>query len=104
MPTYEYECKSCRHRFEVFQSMKDEPLKVCPKCNKELRRLINGGTGIIFRGNGFYVTDKSGKDPKTIKNNSDEKTGEGSHKDQSKTAAACQGCSKAETCPKAANS
>ena len=58
MPTYEYECKSCKHNFDVFQSMKDEPIKVCPECGKAVRRLINGGNGVIFKGNGFYVTDK----------------------------------------------
>jgi putative FmdB family regulatory protein len=59
MPTYEYECKSCGHTFDVFQNMSDEPVKVCPECGKEVRRLINGGTGIIFKGSGFYVTDKN---------------------------------------------
>jgi putative FmdB family regulatory protein len=59
MPTYEYECKSCSHNFEVFQSMSDQPLKDCPECGKEIRRLIFGGTGVIFKGSGFYVTDKS---------------------------------------------
>ena len=59
MPTYEYECKTCSHSFEVFQAMSDEPLKVCPKCKKELRRLIFGGAGVIFKGPGFYVTDKN---------------------------------------------
>lgn len=63
MPTYEYECKSCGHSFEAFQSMKDAPLKECPECGKEVRRLINGGTGIIFKGSGFYVNDKGGKKP-----------------------------------------
>ncbi|MDR1654729.1 MAG: zinc ribbon domain-containing protein [Treponema sp.] len=58
MPTYGYECKSCGHSFDVFQNMSDEPLKTCPQCGKDLRRLINGGTGIIFKGSGFYVTDK----------------------------------------------
>jgi len=58
MPTYEYECKSCSHGFEVFQSMSDPPIKECPKCGKEVRRLILGGTGVIFKGSGFYVTDK----------------------------------------------
>ena len=58
MPTYEYECKSCGHTFEVFQAMSDEPLKNCPECGKAVRRLINGGTGVIFKGSGFYVTDK----------------------------------------------
>jgi putative FmdB family regulatory protein len=60
MPTYEYECKSCGYTFDVFQSMSDAPLKTCPQCGKDLRRLINGGTGVIFRGSGFYVTDKKG--------------------------------------------
>jgi predicted nucleic acid-binding Zn ribbon protein len=41
--------------------MKDEPLKACPKCGKDLRRLINGGNGVIFKGGGFYVTDKNAK-------------------------------------------
>jgi putative FmdB family regulatory protein len=59
MPTYEYECKTCGHTFEVFQRMSDEPVRVCPQCGKEVRRLINGGTGIIFKGSGFYVTDKN---------------------------------------------
>jgi putative FmdB family regulatory protein len=57
MPTYEYECRSCRHTFEAFQSIKDEPLKKCPKCGKALRRLFGGGLGIIFKGSGFYTTD-----------------------------------------------
>jgi len=64
MPTYEYECKECSHHFEVFQSMSDEPIKICPKCGKEVRRLIFGGVGVIFKGPGFYVTDRAaGKKP-----------------------------------------
>ena len=59
MPTYEYECKSCGHSFEVFQSMSDTPLKDCPECGKEVRRLIFGGAGVIFKGSGFYITDKN---------------------------------------------
>jgi putative FmdB family regulatory protein len=59
MPTYEYECKSCGHSFDVFQNMSDPPLKTCPQCGSDLRRLINGGTGVIFKGSGFYVTDKN---------------------------------------------
>jgi len=58
MPTYEYECKSCNHRLEAFQSMTDAPLSRCPQCGrKSLRRLISPGAGIIFKGSGFYVTD-----------------------------------------------
>jgi len=58
MPTYEYECPKCGNHFEQFQSMKDEPLKRCPKCKKlGLKRLIGGGAGLIFKGSGFYITD-----------------------------------------------
>ena len=57
MPTYEYECKSCSHKFEILQNMSDPPVKICPKCGKSVRRLIAGGAGIIFKGSGFYVTD-----------------------------------------------
>jgi putative FmdB family regulatory protein len=57
MPTYEYECLNCKKIFEVFQQMSDEPLKKCPKCNKKIHRLIGGGSGVIFKGSGFYATD-----------------------------------------------
>lgn len=58
MPTYDYECDACQHKFEEFQSMKDEPLKVCPKCKKKkLRRLFGTGAAILFKGSGFYETD-----------------------------------------------
>ena len=57
MPTYEYECRMCGHRFEEFQSMKDAALTVCPKCGGELKRLIGTGAGFLFKGSGFYITD-----------------------------------------------
>lgn len=57
MPTYEYECRACHHTFEKFQSMSDDPIKVCPECGGAVRRMIGGGTGIIFKGSGFYITD-----------------------------------------------
>ena len=57
MPTYEYECLKCGHRFERFQNINDKPLKTCPKCHKSIRRLIGRGGGIIFKGSGFYATD-----------------------------------------------
>ncbi len=58
MPTYEYACPKCGHEFEQFQSMRDEPLKKCPKCKKTgVKRLVGGGAGLIFKGTGFYITD-----------------------------------------------
>jgi putative FmdB family regulatory protein len=62
MPTYEYACQKCGHEFEQFQSMRDEPLKKCPKCGKPaLKRLVGGGAGLIFKGTGFYITDYKNK-------------------------------------------
>ncbi len=57
MPTYEYECNSCGHRFEKFQAITAPPVKRCPKCKKTVRRLLGTGVGLIFKGSGFYVTD-----------------------------------------------
>lgn len=58
MPTYEYLCKDCGHRFEEFQSMAAKPLQKCPACSKrKLERLIGAGAGVIFKGSGFYQTD-----------------------------------------------
>lgn len=57
MPTYEYECTSCGHSFEITQKMTDAPLEKCPKCKKALRKVIGNGAGIIFKGSGFYATD-----------------------------------------------
>ena len=66
MPTYEYECEKCAYTFERFQSMTEKPLRVCPKCKaRKLRRLIGAGSGIIFKGTGFYETDYKRKEQKT---------------------------------------
>ncbi len=58
MPTYDYECRECGHRFEKTHSMTVEPVKKCPKCKKnKVVRLIGSGSGVIFKGSGFYSTD-----------------------------------------------
>lgn len=57
MPTYDYQCEECGHSFELFQKMSDAPVKVCPKCGGDVRRLIGSGAAVIFRGSGFYSTD-----------------------------------------------
>lgn len=63
MPTYQYRCGDCGHEFEVIQSMKEDKLKTCPACGKEtLQRLIGSGSGLIFKGSGFYLTDYAKKD------------------------------------------
>lgn len=58
MPTYEYVCEACKHRFERFQSMTAAPVKVCPECGKrKVKRLIGTGAALLFKGSGFYITD-----------------------------------------------
>ncbi|MBF0121959.1 MAG: zinc ribbon domain-containing protein [Candidatus Omnitrophica bacterium] len=58
MPTYEYECSACGHAFEALQTMTEDKLSKCPKCKKnKLARLIGSGSGVIFKGTGFYETD-----------------------------------------------
>ncbi|HEV7224176.1 MAG TPA: zinc ribbon domain-containing protein [Pirellulales bacterium] len=58
MPTYDYVCDACGHKFELFQSIMAEVEKKCPECGKKkLRRLIGAGAAIVFKGSGFYQTD-----------------------------------------------
>jgi putative FmdB family regulatory protein len=58
MPTYEYKCSACGHEFEKYQQITAKPIKRCPSCGKNTaRRLIGIGSGVIFRGSGFYTTD-----------------------------------------------
>jgi putative FmdB family regulatory protein len=71
--------------FEAFQSMSEAPLSSCPKCGQGVRRMINGGMGVIFKGSGFYVTDNGGS-----------KGSGGAKKSSSAPAPACEGCAKAE--------
>lgn len=90
MPTYEYECLECRHRFNVFQSMKDKAVNECEKCGKEVRK-IYGATGIIFKGNGFYVNDyKKNGCSTTAKETVPSKSGD------TKASSPCSSC---ESCP-----
>ena len=75
MPTYDYICNECNEMYEYFQSMSDDLLTECPECNKDsLRRVISGGTGLIFKGSGYYLTDyKNKKDKETDKKDNSSK-------------------------------
>lgn len=58
MPTYDYICESCGYEFEQFQPITANPLRKCPECGRiKLKRLIGAGSGVIFKGSGFYQTD-----------------------------------------------
>ncbi|HNR66711.1 MAG TPA: zinc ribbon domain-containing protein [bacterium] len=69
MPSYDYLCLKCGHRFEAFQPISAEPLKRCPLCGGAVKRLIAGGSGLIFKGSGFYITDYKNKSTPSTKNN-----------------------------------
>lgn len=60
MPIYEYECTKCNKIHEVIQKFSDDPLKNCPDCGGEVRKLISPST-FILKGTGWYVTDYAGK-------------------------------------------
>jgi putative FmdB family regulatory protein len=63
MPTYDYQCPE-GHHFEVFQRISDEPVAQCPECGAQAKRLISGGAGFLFKGEGFYITDYRSEDYK----------------------------------------
>ena len=91
MPTYEYECQKCQHRFDLFQSIKAAPLKTCPKCKGKVQRLIGGGSGIIFKGSGFYENDYKKK-----RSSADTKkdSGDNQKKPSCPNSGSCGGCGK----------
>lgn len=62
MPTYVYR-REDGTTFEIRQSIKDEPLEKCPETGQDVKRLISGGSGIRFTGDGFYQTDYGGENP-----------------------------------------
>ena len=75
MPTYKYQCQECHSDFDLFQSMSENAFKRynCMKCNKDtvVKRLIVGGSGMIFKGSGFYLTDYTDYGKKNTKNKKD---------------------------------
>ena len=70
MPTYNYYCSDCDMHFSYFQKMSESPISNCENCGGKVRRLITGGTGLIFKGSGFYLTDYKGGE-KTINDKSE---------------------------------
>ena len=97
MPTYEYQCDACGHRFDELQSFSEPTLKKCPACKKKkLQRLIGTGAAILFKGDGFYQTDyRSESYRATAKADATSQTSEKTSTDAPKTT----GDTKATTAP-----
>ncbi len=87
MPTYEYRCDGCGLLFEQFQKITDDPVNECPDCGAAVTRLVSGGSGIIFKGSGFYQTDYKNSNSCTHNDNG-KRTGVKKNPD-------CEGCEKA---------
>lgn len=85
MPTYDYECDNCGHKFELFQSIKDDAIRKCPECKKlKLRRLFGTGAALMFKGSGFYTTDyRSDSYKKAAKADSSSKSSDSSSSSKS---------------------
>lgn len=95
MPTYDYVCDACEHRFEEFQNITAPVLTKCPACKKKkLRRLFGTGAAIVFKGSGFYQTDYRSEGYKKAQAADGSGTGGGSSKsggDGSDTAGSASG-------------
>jgi putative FmdB family regulatory protein len=89
MPTYEYQCESCKHRLEEFQSFSEKALTKCPECGKrKLRRLLGTGAAVIFKGSGFYETDYRSESYKSAAKADAESSKPAAKADKTDTAAA----------------
>jgi putative FmdB family regulatory protein len=99
MPTYEYACQSCGRHVEVYQRFNDEPLKVCPTCGGELRKVFHPA-GILFKGSGFYITDYNGRNSAAITGKGDkaEQKSESKPEPKSDACATCPAKAGAGTC------
>jgi putative FmdB family regulatory protein len=86
MPTYEYACEACDHRFEQFQSITEAPVRKCPECGRrKVQRLISGGAGFLFKGSGFYITDYRSENYKKAEKKETEGAKSKTEGDKSKT-------------------
>jgi putative FmdB family regulatory protein len=84
MPTYEYACKSCGEHLEVVQSFKDDPLRVCPNCDGELRKVFSP-IGITFKGSGFYKNDSRSSSSSSSKSSESSSSSSSSESSSSKS-------------------
>ena len=102
MPTYEYACKSCSHRFEINQRFTDDALTECPECQGPLRKVF-GNVGITFKGSGFYKTDSRSTSKSSTSSTSSESTSSGDSGSSSSTDSSSTS-TKSDTTPSAAAS
>ena len=71
MPIYEYKCRKCGKKFEVFQRITDDEVTGCQACGGAVDKLISLSS-FHLKGSGWYVTDYGGKKPSTSESESSE--------------------------------
>ena len=84
MPTYQYACTECDHRFDAVQSFSDPSLTECPVCGGKLRKVFSS-VGIVFKGSGFYRTDSRAGSGSTVAKAESGSEGSGSTSTETKT-------------------
>lgn len=82
MPTYEYK-REDGTRFKIKQGINDDPLEECPDTGQKVKRVITGGGGVVYKGDGWYVTDYKDSDRKQKRAAEKETNGSEQHSDQS---------------------
>lgn len=87
MPTYQYACTACEHRFEAVQSFSDASLTECPECAGRLRKLY-GSVGVVFKGSGFYRTDSRSETKSAASSSADSKSSDSSSSSSSSSSGA----------------
>jgi len=95
VPTYDYHCEKCG-TYELWQSIKDDALTVCPKCGAEVERLISANVGFVFKGSGFYQNEYKNVGASAPK---PEKAPEAPASPAASTAPSCGHCSDTPSCP-----
>lgn len=103
VPTYSYECVKCNHLFDVFHTMSAKPRVKCKHCRSRCRKLLGSGSGIIFKGSGFYETDfkdkkgtSSAKEKKADSKKGDASAGKAKSETKGKTEGSGNGSPKAK--------
>jgi putative FmdB family regulatory protein len=92
VPTYDYSCEKCG-TYELWQSIKDDELAVCPKCGSKVERLISANVGFVLKGSGFYQNEYKNSPSAAAK----------AEAPPPPAAPACGSCSEAKSCPNASN-
>lgn len=86
MPTYEYK-REDGSRFEIKQSINEDPLETCPDTGQKVKRVISGGGGVVYKGDGWYVTDYKDSDRKKKRAEAQKSNGKGTASKDSGAAA-----------------